>query len=389
MYSINSGIIFPMQGGYMFIKGTDIEVGIARVSYDPLHPYAMCTIRLGIKKKHLKNSPLKTISNRYIKIPFICLSKFSSIKYNKLLYDTTLIPYDNNIEHLFQHSSELTEGKYEEVLHPHADLYEVVKTKIDGKQYYMHILRPLNPSLAGIGKCRSFSIFGIPELTYRMKKYDPSSKIVTFDTSPLRRAHVSVLRQSKTMKHLGGHTYRWDYGPVSLRNQHLPVDWGWIAGTNIHVKTCIHHADISLFKLGKSDIFQWIPIQEITTQQPAFGTIDTCTKVVFPRIYVNGLPFPFVAKAPETHPIHINPTKFLQDQKDAYPAIEYDKQIQRQHALIMIILQNHAWLAHVKNLTLQPSAEYAGCSHHRIEDKQIYIADYMDRSADLKRSKVM
>ena len=378
-----------MQGGYMYIKGTDIEVGIARVSYDPLHPYAMCTIRLGIKKKYLKNSPLKTISNRYIKIPFVCLSKFSSVKYNKLLYDAVMIPYDHDIEHMFQSSSMLTEGKYEENMHPRSDLYEVVKTNIDGKQYYMHILRPLSPSLAGIGKSRSLSIFGIPELTYRMKKYDPVSKIVTFDTSPLRRAHVSVLRQSKTMKHLGGHTYRWDYGPVSLRNQHLPLDWGWIAGTNIHVKTCIHHTNMSLFKLGKSDIFQWIPIQEITTQQPAFGSMGLSTKVVFSKIYVNGLPFPFVAKAPVSHPIHANPIKFLQDQKETYPAVEYDRQMQIQHAFITIVLQNHTWLAHVKNLTLEPRAEYAECSHHRIEDKHVYVADYMDRSADLKRSKVM
>ncbi len=382
-------LFFSMQGGYMYIKGTDIEVGIARVSYDPLCPYAMCTIRLGIKKKHLKNSPLKTISNRYIKIPFVCLSKFSSLKYNKLLYDATMIPQDDNIEHLFHRSSMLTEGRYEEKLHPHIDLYEVVQTKIDGKQFYMHILRPLNPSLAGIGKCRSFSIFGIPELTYRMKKYDPSSKIVTFDTSPLRRAHVSVIRQSKTMKHLGGHTYRWDYGPVSLRNQCLPVDWGWIAGTNIHVKTCIHHSDMSLFKWGKTCIFRWVPIQEITTQQPAFGSMEQCTVVVFPQIYVNGLPYPFVAKAPASHPIHANPIKFLQDQKDAYPAIEYDKHVQRQHAFLTIISQNHTWIAHVKNLSLHPRAEYACCSHHRAEDKQVYIADYMDRSADLKRPKVM
>lgn len=373
----------------MYIKGTDIEVGVARVSYDPLHPYAMCTIRLGIKKKHLKNSPLKTISNRYIKIPFVCLSKFSSVKYNRLLYDATMIPYDRNIEHLFQRKSALTEGKYEESLHPREDLYEVVKTTLDGKQYYMHILRPLNPTLAGVGTCRSFSIFGIPELTYRMKKYDSLSKIVTFDTSPIRRAHVSVLRQTKTMKHLGGHTYRWDYGPVSLRKQHFPLDWGWIAGTDIHVKTCIHHQDISLFKWGKTDIFQWIPIQEITTQQPAFGTMEQSTVVVFPKIYVNGLPYPFVAKAPASHPIHANPVHFLQEQQDAYPAVEYSRNVQVQHAFLTIVSHNHTWLAHVKNLSLQPRAEYAGCSHHRAEDRQVYVADYMDRTADLKRSKVM
>ena len=45
-----------MQGSYMYIKGTDIEVGVTRVSYDPLNPYAMCTLRLGIKKKYLKKT---------------------------------------------------------------------------------------------------------------------------------------------------------------------------------------------------------------------------------------------------------------------------------------------------------------------------------------------
>lgn len=378
-----------MQGGYMFIKGTDIEVGITRVSYDPLNPYAMCTLRLGIKKKYLKNSSLKTISNRYIKIPYICLSKFPGVKYNRLMYDTNMLPTDPTLEPLFQKSSNLREGKLEDSLLPHGDLYEIVKTNIDGKQYYMHILKPLNPTLAGIGKCRSFSIFGIPELTYRMKKYDSSSKIVTFDTSPVRRAHVSVLRQSKTMKHLGGHTYRWDYSAVSLKGQSKPVDWGWIAGTSIHIKTCIHDPQVSLFKWDKKDIFHWIPIQEVTTKQPTFGSIGTKTVTVFPEIYVNGMPIPFEARAPIDHPIHKNAIKFLHDQQRTYPSPEYDRDTQKNHAVIMIVLQHQSWLAHVKNLTLQPRAEYRHLLHHRAEDRQVYVADYLDRAADMKRSKVM
>ena len=146
----------------MYIKGTDIEVGVTRVSYDPLYPYAMCTIRLGIKKKYLKRSSLKPISIRYIKIPYVCLSKFPSIKYNRLMYDAALLPSDPSIEPLFQKSSPLTEGKYEEAPLPHAKLYEIVPTTIDGKKYYMHLLKPLNPTLAGVGKSRSFSVFGIP-----------------------------------------------------------------------------------------------------------------------------------------------------------------------------------------------------------------------------------
>lgn len=376
-----------MQGGYMYIKGTDIEVGIARVSFDPLYPYAMCTIRLGIKKKYLKNSSLKPFSNRYIKVPFVCLSKFPSIRYNKLLYDATLLDSNPKYESLFHKSSPLTEGKYEESRLPYSELYEIKETRINGKQYYMHILKPLNPLFAGIGASRSFSIFGMKELTYRMKKYDPASKIVTFDTTPVRRAHVSVLRQSKTMQHLGGHSYRWDYHSVSLKNQPQALDWGWIAGTNIHVKTCIHDAKCSLYKLGEHDLFHWIPIEEITTQQPAFGFIEQQTAVVFPEIYLNGLPFPFVAKAPINHPIHRNPIKFLHDQKEAYPLAEYSRDVQKEHGVIMISLQNHIWLAHVKHLTLQPL--YKQYRHHRAEERQVYIADYMDRAADLKRPKVM
>ena len=378
-----------MQGSYMFIKGTDIEVGVTRVSYDPLNPYAMCTLRLGIKKKYLKNSALKTISNRYIKIPYICLSKFPSIKYNRLMYDTIMMPTDPGLEPLFKRSSSLREGKLEEAPLPHADLYEIVKTNIDGRQYYMHILKPLNPTLAGIGKCRSFCIFGIPELTYRMKKYDSSSKIVTFDTSPVRRAHVSVLRQCKTMKHLGGHTYRWDYSTVSLKGQSLPMDWGWIAGTNIHIKTCIYHPEVSLYKWDKKDIFHWIPIQEVTTQQPTFSSVQTNIVTVFPEIYVNGLPIPLEAKAPIDHPIHQNPIKFLHEEKSKYPDAEYPRDVQKKHAVITIVFQHRTWLAHVKNLTLQPRADYNHCLHYRSEDRQNYVADFMDRAADLKRSKVM
>lgn len=378
-----------MQGSYMYIKGTDIEVGVTRVSYDPLNPYAMCTLRLGIKKKYLKHSSLKTISNRYIKIPFVCLSKFPSIKYNRLMYDAVMLPPDPRLEPLFQKSSPLSEGKYEDAPLPHTDLYEIVKTNIGGKEYYMHILKPLNPTLAGIGKCRSFSIFGIPELTYRMKKYDSSSKIVTFDTSPVRRAHVSVLRQSKTMKHLGGHSYRWDHSSVSLKGQTLPMDWGWIAGTNIHIKTCIYHPEISLYKWDKKNIFHWIPIQEVTTQQCAFGSVEQSSVTVFKEIYVNGLPIPFEAKAPIDHPIHQHPIQFLHEQKQAFPLEEYSRDVQRQHAVVMIVFKNHTWLAHVKNLTLQPKAEYQHYLHHRADDKQVYVADFMDREADLKRSKVM
>lgn len=378
-----------MQGSYMYIKGTDIEVGVTRVSYDPLNPYAMCTLRLGIKKKYLKNSSLKTISIRYIKIPYICLSKFPGVKYNRLMYDAHMLPTDPSLEPLFQKSSKLREGKLEVTPLPHADLYEIVKTNIEGKQYYMHILKPLNPTLAGIGKCRSFSIFGIPELTYRMKKYDSSSKIVTFDTTPVRRAHVSVLRQCKTMKHLGGHTYRWDYSTVSLKGQTMPMDWGWIAGTNIHVKTCIYHPEASLYKWDKRDIFHWIPIQEVTTQQPTFGCMHKNTVIVFPEIYVNGLPIPFEARAPIDHPIHSHPIKFLHEQQDKYPEAEYSRDMQREHSVVTIVFKHQTWLAHVKNLTLQPHAEYKQYEYHRAEDKQNYVADFLDRASDLKRSKVM
>jgi hypothetical protein len=373
----------------MYIKGTDIEVGITRVSYEPLHPYAMCTLRLGIKKKHLKNSSLKPISNRYIKIPYICLNKFPSIKYNRLMYDATLLPSDPSLEYLFQKSSPLREGKYEESPLPHADLYEIVKTNIDGKHYYMHILKPLNPTLAGIGKYRSFSIFGIPELTYRMKKYDSLSKIVTFDTSPVRRAHVSVLRQCKTMKHLGGHTYRWEYSTVSLKGQTSPVDWCWIAGTNIHIKTCIHDTTASLYKWDKRNIFHWIPIKEVTTQQPTFSCTQNNLVTVFPEIYINGLPIPFEAKAPVDHPIHQNPIRFLHEEKNKYPDAEYVRDMQKQHSVITLSFQHQTWLAHVKNITLQPRAEYKHYQQYRVQDKQNYIADFLDRTADLKRSKVI
>ena len=50
------------------------------------------------------------------------------------------------------------------------------------------------------------------------------------------------------MKHLGGHTYHWDYSSVSLKDQVTPLDWGWIAGTSIHVKTCIYDPAVSLYK---------------------------------------------------------------------------------------------------------------------------------------------
>lgn len=372
----------------MFIKGTDIEVGITRVSYDALHPYALCTLRLGIKKKYLKHSSLKPFSVRYIKIPFICLSKHSSVKYNRLMYDAHTMPLDHTVKHLFKKHTTLTEGKYEDNILPHSELYEIISTNIQGKTYHMHVLKPLHPTLAGIGTSHSFSVFGIPELTYRMKKYDTTTHIVTFDTYPVRRAHVSVLRQGHTMKHLGRHSYRWNHGPVSLKNATAPLDWGWIAGTNIHVKTCIHHAQNSLYKWDKHNIFHWIPIEQITTQQPAFGHIEQSTITVFPKVYVNGLPFPFEARAPIKHPIHAHPVKFLQEQKDTYP-LESSRQEQQEQPFLIITMQNNIWLAHVKNLSLEPRADYKQYLQHRQHEKQAYISDYMDRTADLKRAKVL
>ena len=168
----------------------------------------------------------------------------------------------------------------------------------------------------------------------------------------------------------------------------MPLDWGWIAGTSIHVKTCIYDAAVSLYKFDKHNIFHWIPIEEITTQHPSFGNLGNDLTVVFPEVYVHGLPIPFVAKADRQHPIHKNPILFLQQEKKAYP-LEYDNEKQKEQTVVQLEYKNRTWFAHAKCLTLHPRADYQKLLHHRTQEKQEYISDYLDRSSDIKRSKVM
>ena len=79
----------------------------------------------------------------------------------------------------------------------------------------------------------------------------------------------------------------------------------------------------------------------------------------------------------------------MHEEQSKYPLGEYSRDEQKEHSVIMIVLQHQSWFVHVKNLTLQPRAEYQQYLHHRAEDKQNYVADFLDRAADLKRSKVM
>lgn len=364
-----------MQGSYMYIKGTDIEVGVSRVSFDPMQPYALCRVRLGIKKKHLK-SALTPQSMRSLKIPTVCLSKYPGIKCKKLTYDTLPIVVPEHLKPLFRNNS-LTEGKYEEKKHKH-DLYEVTSTLIGGKEYFMHLLKPLTPELAGIGN-KVLSIFGIRGLTYRVKSFDEKNQIVTFDTMPVRRAHASVLRQTYTMEHLGGHTFRWEHTPKSLRTCKNPVDWGFIAGSNIHAMTSVYDKACSMYRVGKE--FMRIPIEEITTDEPQVCAQDEDLVTVFPRVYLNGLPYPFHAKAHKSHPIHLNPIAFWLEEKKKYPYAEYSKTMQAKHAGIFLFRNGNKWKAHVKNLTLHP--EYP-----LLEGDQKYIQDFEKRCNDLKRTKV-
>lgn len=383
-------------GSYMFIRGTNIEVGIRRVSSDTMSPYAACTFRYGRyrwnhaqKRMYSQRDPIHL---QVQKIPFACLSKTCAFTKRGALRST----YDPG-EPCPTLTENVDEGLYVDEMQPY---YNLIHKR---NQKYFVLLKAMSKSNFRVGEQNVYSIFGLKELTFPLKYWNADRQVVVFDTEPVRKAHISVVRPYKSMAHLGGHSQRWSraWKSVSYRNVSTAVDMGYVAGTSIAVHTLIQGEDVSFCKLNtyynNYDILtMWVPHVEITTEAPKFNSDPAHMKRIVEGylsngVYVNGLPYRFIAAVPEGHSLlSADQHLLLQEEKQRYPHPEYFEDHEQTYIyLYQDIPSNYRedldtdctkWKAYLKNISTEPSAGYAYLSSHRCADAAAYVEDYKDRS---------
>ena len=270
-------------GSYAYIKGTNIEVGIRRVSIDPNNPYAQCVFRYGRRKFKKNKSKVNPIKQILQKIPFHCLT-------SKCDFDLRRGRLKNNFTHttLELHMPQ-KEGLFDEQHDP--DLYDIYPC---GSKF-MHIMKgPTAEHLFDIiSQTQKLYIFGLHELNLPLKIFDTQSGVCTFNTTPKWMAHVSVLRKNCTMAYLGKHTNRWPHTSVSQN----PTEIGFLKGTGIQVSLLIEDKLISYYKINADTLIAfWIPNELVTTEpqqieQGHAGDVKPLGK----HIYLHGLPTKFKA----------------------------------------------------------------------------------------------
>lgn len=284
-------------GSYMYIKGTNIEVGIRRVSSDPENPFAQCVFRYGQKIWKKGKSRINPRKHIVQKIPFQCLTHTCDLdlrrhKLKKSFTYSTL-----------QQKMPASEGIFDERKDP--DIYHIHEC---GSKY-LHIMKGPTPEhIFKLGHIpNQLSIFGIPELTFPFHMFEPNSQMCIFNTKPKRVAHISVVRLSNTMAFLGSHTNRWPHARVSTAFDIRPTEIGYIRGTNIPVSCIIEDTLISFYKITGTDITMWLPNEEVCCLFPDFkceDDVDELLPVKSMIRYINGLPYPFQIYALPGNDIH-------------------------------------------------------------------------------------
>ena len=284
-------------GSYVYIKGTNIEVGVRRVSSDPENPFAQCVFRYGRKiwkKGKSRVNPRKHIVQ---KIPFQCLTHTCDLDLRRHKLK------DSFAFSLLQHKMPTSEGIFDQRKDP--DIYHIHPC---GSKY-LHIMKGPTPEhIFKLGHIpKQLSIFGIPELTFPFYMFEPNSQMCIFNTKPKRVAHISVVRTNNTMAFLGCHTNRWPHARVSTAFDIRPTEIGYIRGTNIPVSCIIEDTLISLYKITGTDITMWLPNEEVCCLFPDFECLDDVDELipVQGKIgYMNGLPHPFKIYALPGNDIH-------------------------------------------------------------------------------------
>jgi hypothetical protein len=386
-------------GSYMYIKGTNIEVGIRRVSYDPKFPYAACTFRYGRyrwsiaqQRMYSKRDPIHL---QVQKIPIDCLTyvpDFTKRGYLKSSFKST--------DECPLNVPKVSEGIFVEEEQPY---YKSVR-EVDGK--YFVLLKGMTQRHFDIGDQNTYSVFGLKELTFPFKFFDEESQVITFDTEPVRKAHISVVRSYKSMAHLKGHSQSWSssWNRRSLRDMTAPADVSYISGTSIICHTLIQGNKISFCKMNtyysKYDILtQWIPHVQMTTSAPVFSLEGDENQFVRIKegllsngVYVNGLPYKFIAAVPENHPLLTEDHQSLLDrEKEKYPEKEY---FSGQEEMMFIYLYRDIksnfrdymdkdatkWKCFLKNISSSPDAGYNFLQNYRHDETIKYLDDYKTRS---------
>jgi hypothetical protein len=280
-------------GSYYFLKGTNIEVGVRNVSRDPAHPYALCAFRHG--RKTARTPARKMILQ---KVPLQCLTQ----------------------EHAFDKRAQLKKS----FVPCDPVSQEISSTNADATDTTLYV-------------------WGLQTLALSKKDFNTETGVMTFKTTPTRKAHVSVLRTHCTMPHLKGHTHTWDWSLESLANDPTPVEHGYIVGTTIPV-SCFIQSEISLFKITK-DLSAWIPNTHVTTQLDNLGSVARLTQGS--PAYVHGLPIEFTAYGGDEN--------------------------------ITVGIGREYWKVKAEFVFSKPSHEHAYLMFHRQDDLIMYMKDYRRR----------
>lgn len=197
-------------GSYWYLRGTNFEVGIRHLSADK--KTALVAFRNGkragvrLTPKDKRNSAIRIITEE---VPTECLTETSTFtKRGKLKSEfAPVLPLD---------SEKAT---------------PMVEFPRPGKYY---------------------NIWGLKEMFYKVKDYNRKTKVLTFAVTPIRRAHVSVIRHGITQ------TPVWGSARISPLHNHAPVEIGYIPGTTIPVHVLIEDEPISLYKIS-IEFGMWIP----------------------------------------------------------------------------------------------------------------------------------
>lgn len=397
----------PTAGSYCFIRGTNIEVGIRRSSRSLAHPVAACTFRYGKyrwnraeKRMYSRENPIRLIVQ---KIPFACLtptSDFTNRGYLRASYLKQLEPCPP-LRDQPREGVHVTDVR---------DCYKAMSSY--GRKYFVLLKDMTESHFPDLQSGAYYSVFGLRELTFPLRHYDKARQVLTFDTEPVRKAHISVCRAYKSMDHLGGHSQRWEshWRGSSLRGMSDPVDWGYVSGTNMRVHTLLQGPEVSLMKLnqypGKFEVLSmYVPHVEVTTTQPCFRQEEWEDEGLLKPVrggalgegvFVNGLPSRFLAAARERRLDEVEALRWedVEAERRRFPQAEYaDRSVQESMAYVYLVLDSpenrdrdwfeddtSKWKAYLKHLTATPDPKYHYLTSYGQQERQLYLKDYRQRS---------
>ena len=229
-------------GSYVYIRGTNIEIGIQRVCAGGT--LALVRFRNGKRaaarlKPHQRKARARLLVSQ--KIPIACLTHKSAFTKRGLL--------QKDFQPLLPLQSELP-----------------------------------SPAVKK-NKQKSLHVWGLKEIAYTVKSFDRKTGIVTFAVIPTRRAHVSVLRYTVTQPLVAPLQRR-----ISLLGDPAPAEVLYFPGANFPMKIVIEDSEISLYKISQKT-FQWIPNAMLSTLCACEGKLLEDEDALEPlgTLYLHGL----------------------------------------------------------------------------------------------------